>query len=132
MKNFNNIIQESILLEKDQAIVPRNMSMVSGSSLCKTFTEKETRRIISTMKRHSSDADYKLADFIEDVEDADVKYSDTIVISLNNVLFSLYSSYGVLRTGAGGNTLSDAKKVRSITSNNIIDFWKRDPQVIKR
>jgi len=132
MQKFVDYLKESVLLEKAKAILPRSMSMVSGSKECKTFTEKETRRIISTIKRHSSSANNKLAGFIEDVEDTNVRNSDTIILVIDDVICTLYSSLGILRTGAGGDHLSSKEEVQRITSNNIIDFWRRDPQVIKK
>lgn len=93
------------LLEAKATIIPNKG--VTGS-LCKELTQKESDTILKALMDHER-AEYELMDFIDDVSDKSVKYSDNLPISFGTRAFYLYAANGRLRIGTGGSYLTSCK-----------------------
>jgi hypothetical protein len=92
----------------------------SGSSLAKTFDEKESKQIIDALKANPK-SESKLKDFIYSLEDEDLKYSDDIVVRMGGYQFTLYASYGIVRLGGGGNSTTANSIIKGISVKDLVD-----------
>jgi hypothetical protein len=73
----------------------------------------------AALAKHSG-ADYELMDFISDINDTSVKYSENLLVAMNGKRFSLYSANGQLRLGAGGSLSSPEEVLEYILISDLI------------
>ena len=93
-----------------------------SSSLCIPFNYNESNKIYDAIKENP-ESDYKLFDFIEEV-DAKEKYSHSIYIKQDNIGYLLYSASGTFRIGAG-ECCSECKIVKKYFNlNKLINILK--------
>jgi len=111
----NNATAESTVVEDATADVTIRMNRdASGSGHLLSLTQEQDTAMKAALANHER-SDYELAEFIEDINDRDTKYSASITITMDDISFALYAANGQLRLGAGG-SLSSGKIVSNYVS----------------
>lgn len=117
MKTFREYLNEASDIN---VTIYTNLS-VAGSSLAKSFTDKESADILDALKSNPASRS-KLADFVYSAEDKDERYSETITIKAGGLMFTLYAANGQLRIGGGGNNTSAKKLLMGISAKDLIKW----------
>jgi hypothetical protein len=115
---------KELLLESKEAIIFVNRGF-SATNSCKVLSEKETEKIMNTLKNHKR-ANYELKYFIDSVEE---RSNEALVIKYGSTVFPLFAERGRLKLGIDIYGSSLCKLVKNININDLNKALK-DAKVI--
>ena len=113
------IIKKMLGINESKIQVKLNSKDTLGTSLCKKFSSSETDKILKELKKHP-----KLEGLVQDIENQEKYSNDDLYIDYDGVIFSLYSSFGLLRLGANGPKTSRCYEVEMIEPSDVIKALK--------
>ena len=115
---MNKSVKEEEIKKKTNIAIYTDKTS-NGSGHLKSLNQAQDIGMKAALAKHTG-ADYELMDFINDINDTSVKYSENLLIAMNGKRFSLYSANGQLRLGAGGSLSSPEEVLEYILISDLI------------